>query len=200
MSSSAIEAGTEGLTVRATLPDAKTATSWASELSLSADRLRYAEAEADGGKAHRLPRPVAHGPAPPLLSDHDRERLARRQAPDRGSPACPGLLGRFVSRVRRPERRSGRSPDRGLRGLLQGRRAESGVEGEEVSQTLVRDSFEAYEPATFPRQGGWRAASTEAIEPGQEVIPTEAQRGKDKQGTVSVDLRRKQAGTEGISK
>jgi RHS repeat-associated protein len=73
------------------------------------------------------------------------------------------------------------------------------VEGDEVSQTLIRDSFEAYEPATFPRQGGWRAVSAEAIEPGQRVIPPEAQRGKDKQGIVSEGLREKQTGIESIS-
>ncbi len=197
MSSSAIEAGAEGLTVRATLPDAKIATSWAAELSLSADRFRYAGA--DGGK---------------LTAFLDRWHTVRLLLSYRnmtagvwldGAPLLEGVplvqgswtgsSPEFVVRSAAPasvriEDFEARYRDAMLRAI---------VEGEEVSQALVRDSFEAYEPATFPRQGGWRAVSAEAIEPGQGVIPPEAQRGKGKRGTVSEGLREKQAGIESIS-
>ncbi|NLH76241.1 MAG: choice-of-anchor D domain-containing protein [Acidobacteria bacterium] len=197
MSSSAIEADTEGLTVRATLPDAKTATSWAAEVALSADRIRYAGA--DGGK---------------LTAFLDRWHTVRLLLSYRtmtagvwldGKPLLDGVplvqgswagsSPEFVVRSAttagvRIEDFEARYRDAVLRPV---------VEGEEVSQTLIRDSFEAYEPATFPRQGGWQAASAEAIDVARDVVQPKAQRGKEKQSTVSEGRIGKQTGNESIS-
>ncbi len=38
------------------------------------------------------------------------------------------------------------------------------TEGEDVSQALVKDSFEGYPTGVFPDQGGWRAPGAQALD------------------------------------
>lgn len=155
--------GTPSVKIRASLPDAGTQSNWAAELVLAADSSRASLGAALNSAA---------GDFGPLSAFLDRWHQVRIQMEFETFTGSVWLNGRIVldrvplrqefGTLLSPEIRT--TTDSGLasRVSIEDIRLNYGdrflkpqIEGEEVSQSILKDTFEAYQIGAFPKDGGW---------------------------------------------
>ena len=169
ISASKSETEAPGLSVRVSIPDLKTVTSWTADvafaaegpsgvpgLSLNSARADRAETGAFLDRWHTVGLVIRPGTltgtlfldGKPLLDGVPLVQSA-------WAGASPDIIVRCAGAASiRVEDLEARYKDSVLRPV---------TEGEDVSQALVKDSFEGYPTGVFPDQGGWRAPGAQTL-------------------------------------
>ena len=163
ISASKSETEAPGLSVRVSIPDLKTASSWTADVAFAAEgpsgvpgvslnsaRADSTETDAFLDRWHTVGLVIRPGTLTGALFLDGKpvlEGVPLVQGAWAG--ASPDIIVRSTgTRVVRVEDLEARYKDSVLRPV---------TEGEDVSQALVKDSFEGYPTGAFPDQGGWRA-------------------------------------------
>ncbi len=177
---SASESETEapGLSVRVSIPDLKTVTSWTADVVFAAEgpsgvpgvSLNSARAEtgAFSGRWHTVGLVIRPGTltgalfldGKPVLDGVPLVQGAWAGASPDIIVRCAGAAGVRVEDL------EARYKDLELKPK---------IAGEEVSQALVKDSFEGYPTGVFPGQGGWRAPGAQTLGLIEGMLPDAAQ-------------------------
>jgi RHS repeat-associated protein len=163
--------GATALKIRASIPDPGAQSNWTAELVLSADSSRDSQGAALNSAA---------GDFGPLSAFYDRWHQVRIQMEFETYTGSVWLNGRIVlDRVPlRQELGTLLPPEIRIsadQSAASGFRVEDirldycdlflkpQIEGEEVSQSIIKDTFEAYRVGEFPKDGGWLGEDTKMI-------------------------------------
>ena len=158
-----------GLSVRISLPDPKTASSWTADFSITSDQARNLKTMSLNAAA------VDCGELGVLLDRWHTVGLVLRRGTSTaalwldGRPVLDGVplvQGAWAGPspdiiVRSTGTKAVRVED--LEARYKDRILKPEIEGEDVSQRLVKDSFEGYPTGVFPAQGGWRTGVAQAL-------------------------------------
>ena len=174
ISASKSEAEAPGLSVRVSIPDLKTATSWTADvafaaegpsgvpgMSLNSARADSAETGAFLDRWHTVGLVLRPGTLIGTLFLDGKPLLD-------GVPLVQGAWAGVSPDiiVRCAGAASVRVED--LEARYKDLELKPKTAGEDVSQSLVKDSFEGYPTGVFPGQGGWRALGTQTLGPVQD--------------------------------
>ncbi|MBP7706468.1 MAG: choice-of-anchor D domain-containing protein [Candidatus Aminicenantes bacterium] len=167
---SEVETGSPAISIRASFPDLPTMSAWTAELTLSGDPMRQAAtvklnaAAADAGaleafldRWHTIGlvlRPLAQSATLVLDGRPVLDGIPLVQTAWAG--ASPEVMVRTAGHEVRLEDFEARYKDLVLKPK---------TAGEDVSQTLSKDSFEGYETGTFPAPGGWWTPESQVMDP-----------------------------------
>jgi RHS repeat-associated protein len=185
--------GASGLTLRTSLPDPKTPGSWSAEIVFAPDEVRKVMALNLNSAG------TDTGLAASFYGKWHTVRLVLDYAACSGSlwldgqpvlHLVPLVQGAWLGESPFVELRTAGGSDvrvEDFEARFKDRTLKPEIEGQEVSQLLVKDSFEGYAEGRFPSQGGWRLnGGTEGIVeqplPGSRKSPTNRQDGLTKDG------------------
>ena len=163
------EAEDPGLSVRVSLPDPKTASSWTADISITSDQARNLKAMSLNAAAADC------GELGVLLDRWHTVSLVLRRGTSTGAlwldgrpvlDGVPLVQGAWAGPspdilVRSTGTNAVRVED--LEARYKDRILKPEIQGEDVSQRLVKDSFESYPTGAFPAEGGWRTGVAQTL-------------------------------------